>query len=266
MIEKYSSTESVQAAFKYFQFSGLVGIQTVRHFISSRVLKNHPNGHEFNLSLKVGNDRNNVVKNRQLLGSEFNIPDDRLVIPFQTHTNNVQIVDDSTQNVQMQDTDGLITQTANLMIAVLVADCVPVLLADTKNGVVAALHAGWRGTVAQIVKLALQKMKERFGTDGKDIQAGIGPSISPRIYEVGEEVVEKVKASFPGHSELIIQKNSKYFFDLWQANKLQLTDFGVPNQQIEIAGVCTYSNPDIFYSARKDPESGRFAAGIMIKQ
>jgi YfiH family protein len=144
------------------------------------------------------------------------------------------------------------------------ADCVPILLFDRINKFVAAVHAGWRGTVARILDLTLQEMKTTYGTSGEDIVAGIGPSVSQDSYEVGEEVVEAVINVFDKSHQLIIpQPNNKAKLDLWKANEFQLLDFGVNPALIEVSNLCTIKNNNNFFSARKG-DAGRFAAGIML--
>ena len=109
-------------------------------------------------------------------------------------------------------------------------------------------------------------MKEEFGTKGEDITAGIGPSVSQDSYEVGEDVVAAVKRSFEKSDALLIpQTNNKAKLDLWNANKMQLLEFGVRESSIEISELCTVKNNNNFFSARKG-DAGRFAAGIMVRE
>jgi copper oxidase (laccase) domain-containing protein len=111
-------------------------------------------------------------------------------------------------------------------------------------------------------------MQNEFGTQPKDLIAGIGPSIGPDVYEVGPEVVEQFKNHFEFNNYITPVKNSdKGLLNLWEINHQILIDSGVPEKQIEVAGMCTYSNPDLFYSARRDGvNSGRLATGIMLKK
>ena len=162
------------------------------------------------------------------------------------------------------ETDALITNERRICVAVMSADCVPILLFDRKNKVIAAVHAGWRGTVARILELTLQEMNAAYGTAGDDIVAGIGPSVSQDSYEVGEEVVEAVINVFDkSHQLMIPQPNNKAKLDLWKANEFQLLDFGVNPTRIEVSNLCTVKNNTNFFSARKG-DAGRFAAGIML--
>src|SRR4051812_3056244 len=122
--------------------------------------------------------------------------------------------------------DALVTHTARLPVSVRTADCYPVLLADTKNHAVAAVHAGWRGTAAGIVTQTIAKMHAEFGTEAADIFAGIGPGIGKCCYEVGADVARLFGVNGASH------------VDLAESNRRQLADAGVQN--IDIMGVCTF--------------------------
>jgi YfiH family protein len=188
----------------------------------------------------------------------------RLVFPSQVHGTRIVRVTPSTEKGELAETDALITNEKGICIAVMSADCVPVLLYDKKNNVVAAVHSGWRGTVAMILSKTLTEMRTSFGTKGPDIVAVIGPSVCQESYEVGAEVVESVNAAFGKDSALLIpQANNKAKLDLWKANEIQLREFGVHGSAIEVSNLCSVKNNDHFFSARKG-DSGRFAAGIML--
>lgn len=164
-------------------------------------------------------------------------------------------------------TDALVTATPGLPLAVFCADCVPVLLYDPVRRVVAAAHAGWRGTVGMVVVEVVRTMQDRFGCRPEDLLAGIGPSIGPCCYEVGPEVLAAWWATGldpSGTAERVV--NGGRHFDLWQANRLALLAAGVPDTQIESAELCTCCAPDVFFShrSRQDPP-GRMAAVIMLR-
>ena len=144
------------------------------------------------------------------------------------------------------------------------ADCVPVLLYDVSKDVIAAIHAGWRGTVGRIVEKTLEVMGSEYGTEGKDVIACIGPSISLESFEVGDEVYAAfAEAGF--EMSCIARKYEKWHLDLWEANRLQLLAHGVLPEHIEVAGICTYKNYEDFFSARRlGIKSGRILSGIMI--
>lgn len=188
-----------------------------------------------------------------------------LYFPVQVHKTNIVTVTSSTKKEALLETDALLTAEKGVGIAVMSADCVPVLLYDTKNNIAGAVHSGWRGTVAKIVEKTLHEMQRAFGTRGEHIVAGIGPSVSQDVYEVGEEVIQEVIQAFGKENGLLIhQPNNKARLDLWKANRKQLLEFGVPEKSIELANLCTVQNNQHFFSARKG-DTGRFAAGIMLR-
>jgi YfiH family protein len=143
--------------------------------------------------------------------------------------------------------DGLVTSTPGVVVSVRTADCFPVLLLDTRLRVVAAIHAGWRGTAARIVPAAIDVMRGEFKTRPEDIRAAIGPGIGKCCYQVGEEVARRFGLEGAGH------------VDLEQANRDQLIEAGVPDTQIQLLGLCTFCDGR-FHSYRRDKD----AAGRMI--
>lgn len=149
--------------------------------------------------------------------------------------------------------DALVTNLADLAISIRTADCYPILLADAGNRAVAAIHAGWRGTAAHIVRKTLERMTAEFGTSPGDVYAAIGPGIGACCYEVGDEVARQF-----GYS-------GKTHLDLASENRKQLEEAGVPRQNIEALGVCTFCDAERFFSYRRDKENpGRMTSFIRI--
>lgn len=222
----------------------------------------------------TGDDAQCVQCNQQLLCSSMPQAPKELIIPFQTHSTNTLVIDDGylnaspqQRNAMLQDVDALITKEPNCCICVSTADCIPIMIYDSKRQAVAAIHAGWRGTVNRITSLALRKMQQMYGTDAKDIIACIGPSISMSAFEVGEEVYEtfREKGFVMHHISQWKPETHKHHIDLWRANRMELTEMGVPEQQIETSGVCTYTKHNDYFSARRlGIRSGRILSGIMI--
>jgi YfiH family protein len=144
------------------------------------------------------------------------------------------------------------------------ADCVPVLLYDPPHHAIGVVHAGWRGTVLKVVTLAAKAMFAAFGTRPSELVAGIGPSIGPCCYRIGDDVITRVRETFKDLAdELLISRNSAIHLNLWQANALQLRALGV--ERIEVAGLCTAEHTEDFYSARAEHKTGRFSAIIALK-
>jgi len=245
-----------------WQFEGLGKESSLRHFVTDR--NSNPHGQEFTLSYSSTPDKDQVKTNRRLLAEAMEVSPSKLHFPSQVHQTRILHVTHQTLKDELLETDALITSERGICIAVMSADCVPVLLFDKKNDAIAAIHSGWRGTVAKILEKTLKEMQLLFGTKGEHLIAGIGPSVSQEAYEVGDEVVRAVNDSFGKDSGLLIpQPNQKAKLDLWKANKLQLLEFGVSPSKVEISNLCTVTNNEFFFSARKG-DAGRFAAGIVM--
>ena len=211
-------------------------------------------------------DSSEIFKqNRILLAEKLMIKPDQLVFPRQTHTNCVFEVSDIPET-EIKETDALVTNKKGICLCVQTADCVPILLFDPVKNVIAAVHAGWRGTVNKIAEIAVQRMVQDYGSSPKNIIAAIGPSISPEIYEVGNEVVEEVRLSIP-NAAISLHKNSsgKFHLNLWEANRQVLLQTGLQIKNIEILGECSFSESEKYYSARKEGvETGRMVSGIIL--
>ena len=191
---------------------------------------------------------------------------DVLIVPRQTHTTNVRVIEDIPSEDDLQDVDALVTRLKGFCLCVSTADCVPILIYDSVKQVVAVVHAGWRGTVGRIVEKTLETMKLHYGTEGKDVVACIGPSISLESFEVGDEVYAAFEEAGFDMSR-IARRYEKWHIDLWEANRLQLLAHGVLPSHIELAGVCTYQCHEDFFSARRlGINSGRILSGIMMNE
>ncbi len=218
----------------------------------------------------------------------------RLVLLRQVHSDIVYVVGPS-EVPQGQDSpqgDALITQQPGVWLAVQTADCMPILLADTKNRAIAAIHSGWRGTAQRIAAKTLGRMQMEFGTRPQDMIAAIGPGIGPCCYEVGHEVIKEFAAKFPnardwfdGPFETLEngEADSNWLpwltmrppghappapaarLDLVAANRAILAEAGVPPARIYSSGLCTGCRPDLFFSYRRERRTCRMIAAIGIK-
>lgn len=149
--------------------------------------------------------------------------------------------------------DALVTRSPGVAVSVRTADCFPILLADPETRAVAAVHAGWRGTAAGVVLSSLTRMRSEFGTDPGTVYAAIGPGIGPCCYEVGAEVARQFGMDEAGKLDLAVE------------NRNQLTAAGLKPERIELAGSCTFCNPALFFSWRRDRErAGRMISFIRI--
>jgi YfiH family protein len=246
---------------QHWQFNVFNAWPSVKHIVTGR----NPHIHRGNIAglnygLNVPDDPLAVAQNRTEIAQLLHASDAAVVIPFQTHSNNIAVIDDSNKDHIFENTDALITNVPGIIIGTLSADCVPILLADPVAHVIASIHAGWKGTVSEIAKHTVQRMQKDFNCLPENILAGIGPSISAVCYEVGEEVAIHFSDSCKSDSS-----NGKTCIDLWKANQAQLIEAGLLPEHIEIAGRCTFSNPADFYSARRDGiQTGRMGSFILF--
>ena len=230
----------------------------------------------FNCSPFCGDNEDHVRRNQKLLSRELPPSFAELVIPRQVHGTKITLIDKAflslsadEQQAELDGVDALITTEPGYCICVSTADCVPILIYDRKNQVVAAIHSGWRGTVDGITTKTLEMMKERFGTTGRDVSVIIGPSISLESFEVGEEVYSAFEEKGFNLSNISIWKprKKKYHIDLPAAITEQLRAFGVFKKNIECANICTFIRYEEFFSARRlGIDSGRLLSGIMLNQ
>jgi polyphenol oxidase len=199
----------------------------------------------------------------------------RLVMARQVHGRDVVVIrEGEALPVGMPEADAFVSSNTQAAIAVRAADCVPLLMADRARGVVAAVHAGWRGTAARAAVAAVDALGREFGTRPADLVAAIGPSIGSCCYEVGTELVDAFAAA--GHERHLIDRwflapapprgsreLSRLRLDVAGANRDQLVLAGVPEEQIQVSGLCTAMHLDILTSYRVEKEkAGRIAGAI----
>ncbi|MGB3948782.1 MAG: peptidoglycan editing factor PgeF [Bacteroidia bacterium] len=212
-----------------------------------------------NLGLAVNDNPEYVTENRMRFFNKLGIDKEQLVLSKQVHGKEVFVA--NTPCIT-EGYDALITNQKNLFLAVSIADCTPILIYDSANKAVAAIHAGWKGTVAEIVTHTLTKMNEMYGTEGVDCYAYIGACISFNNFEVNNDVAQHFNETLKKYNQL----KQKWFIDLKEANNQQLKAFGVPENNIEISTHCTVADEQLFFSHRRDKgNSGRMMAVIGMK-
>ena len=250
-------------------------------------------GNALNLGFTKEDSRNLVEKNRaaflQKLGAMNKKQNWPLVTLRQIHSDLIHCV--TTPPMEQLAGDGLITCDPEIVLGIQTADCLPIILVDTKKRAVGVFHAGWRGTMKRIVEKGVGEMRRCFGSMPRDIKAAIGPGIRGCCYEVGEEVRRAFEAQFeyasalfreakdsdhirerypmlfltsraPGHSDL----PKRIFLDLAEANRRQLLAAGVSARNIESSPLCTACRTDLLFSYRKEKGgTGRMLAAVGIK-
>jgi len=245
----------------------------ITHFISTRIGGYSRGTYEaLNLGYGTDDDVDVVTRNRLLLAEELGIPIDWFVFPRQTHSNRVYRVMESDRGLgsidrqtAIPDTDALVTHVRHTCIVVQVADCVPVMLFDPVERVIAVIHSGWRGTASGIVSETIRSMQENYGCKPSDMLAAIGPSIRGCCYQVGDDVYEAFDDWNSTREKIFLYRNNQLLLDLAVANRLLLLNQGVENQNIATTAYCTCCNPEYFFSSRYGKgDTGRFIAGMML--
>lgn len=215
----------------------------------------------------AGNIEENRRRFLRVFGGDF-----CLASCWQIHSADVRVVknlDDAKDgNYKM---DALVSDVPNVLLGVKTADCVPVLLGDTKTKAFAAVHAGWRGTVNSIAKNAIEKMRENYGTNAKNLTCAIGAAACGRNYEVGQEVIDAFEEKFSTCGKLFTPTREGHaLIDLHLANKEQLLIEGVLPENIFTAPLCTMERTDLFFSYRIEKKlygkTGRLMAVIGLQE
>lgn len=207
--------------------------------------------------------------NIKQLAEFLNIDPSRVIYPIQSHEDRISFlsdndIDEGKYAKKLINTDALITNCPNLFIGVKTADCVPILLADPKKNIIAAVHSGWRGTALNIVGKTVREIIN-LGSSPENIIALIGPSIGMANYPVGMEVVDALKELATGN-DWYKNRSNKFCVDLKKVNQELLLKTGVKDENIDVSNHCTFQMSDDYYSARRDGTfTGRMLNGIMLK-
>lgn len=221
-----------------------------------------------NLGIHRGDRPENVRKNYEILGEALGFDVKKLVFTRQTHTNIVRVVDATNAGEGLErevepECDALVTNTPGLVLAAFTADCTPILLHDPVTGAVGAVHAGWRGTVADIAGNTVRAMREHFGAKPEDIRAAIGPNIGKCCFETHADVPDAVRAVLgDGAEAFIFPAGEKFRVDLKGVNEALLRRAGV--RRIEVSTECTACRPDRFWSHRRVGNDRGSLAAIIV--
>ena len=235
-----------------------------------------------------GDSAKNVAENRRRLMVRLRAQKMQLVTQRQVHSDLIHVLNSSLSSDFPSVGDGLVTDHAGLLLSVVVADCLPILLVDTKQRVVAALHCGWRGTVRRIAQKGVGLLKQTYGSRDRDLRAAIGPGIRVCCYRVGEEVRDEFEGQFSHASQLFARceepspLQTRYpllfhynpeshaafdnplYLDLVQSNILQLREAGVAATRIYADAPCTSCHPEMFFSHRSDAGQTNRPTGRMM--
>lgn len=224
--------------------------------MENRVFYTFTDENDGNLAFHVEDNEINVIKNRKNLALKLGYNYEDLVYMNQIHSANIIVVDENSPKL-VDNCDSIITRSKNLPLMVMVADCIPILMFDDKQGIIAAIHAGRNSTFLEISKKTAEIFIEKFSSNPEDIRVILGASIQKCCYEVSDELSKIVENSF---GKEFVENN---YIDLQGINKKQLNDLGIKN--IEISNICTKCGDKSYFSYRKDKKTGRFAGIIILK-
>lgn len=209
-------------------------------------------------------------KKYEILAKELGIPKERIVRPYQTHTDQIkQITKEDEVGIfppQLKEVDGLLTKVKGIGLSLSYADCIALLFYDPVEQVVANIHSGWKGTLQRIGQKAVKQMKKEYDCKAKNIRCYIGPSIRSCHFEVGEEVVEVFRKEF-SNLRIVKEEKKKYWLDTAKLNEEMLTLEGIAKEHIFDSGLCTVCHQNQFHSYRGAGKSaGRNTAIIGIRE
>ena len=233
---------------------------------STRMTNDSNQQNEFTLGNFSDDQKARVITNRKQFQSALECESFTLVTAKQIHSDFIRsIKDENNAQTEPQEGDALTSNLSKILLGIQTADCMPILIADPKTKAFAAIHAGWRGTFADIAALTVERMKQEYGSRPKDLHAALGPAICAENFEVGSEVLEQFKTRFSYAANLIsnIQSNGKGHFDLNACNVQQLIDAGLKPEKIYDSALCTVNRNDLFFSYRKERGHERYTGRLM---
>ena len=214
--------------------------------------------------LQLRGDSDQARRDWTHVADAVGVPGERLWRMRQVHGCDVFRVNDGTPATPPQ-VDAIVTDRDDVALAVQVADCVPLLLADPRTGAVAATHAGWRGTAANVAAATVAQLVREYGVRPADLIAAIGPSIGPARFQVGPDVREAFDASpslQPGRW-FAPDTGDRLRFDIWRANHDQLVAAGLDPAHVHVAGLCTVTHVEHFFSYRREQQSTGRLLGVI---
>ena len=250
-----------------FQTSGLLREAGFKHAFFTR------NGgvsegayRSLNFSVAVGDRAENVSRNLELAAAALGLTSSRVFFLSQVHGAETWLLDGriERERVLLLRGDALASREPDLACAVRTADCVPVLLGDSKSGVAAAVHAGWRGVAGGVVASAVTRLRELADGSG-ELLAAIGPHISLTRFEVSEDVAQQLSSATS--PSVVDRAGTKPHVDLRKAVRTQLESLGLRSANIDDVGGCTWNEPELYFSYRRDgPNSGRHLHAIVPRR
>ena len=258
---------------KLLQSDLIASVKNITHAFTTRVGGVSQGAYSsLNIYSSLEDQSADALKNREILGDTLGFNNKDLVLAKQVHGDNVHIVKGIdrgrgaiNQLNAIPDTDSLITNISHIPIMLLYADCLPLIISEKNGECIGVIHAGWKSTEKEIIKITLQKMLDEYGVKKENLLIAIGIGISVKNFEIGQEVKEKLeKVSYSPNCFQI--KNEKIYADLIEINKSQAINFGIPQENIDYnKDLCSFENDDLFYSYRRDNKVTGRHSGVIIK-
>ena len=217
-----------------------------------------------NLGAGVGDESERVQINRRRAVEALGLRPESIYDVWQIHSATVVVVDGPRAEAPPVQADAILTNRPAVTLLMRFADCVPILLVDPRREAIGLVHAGWLGTVRQVLRSAVRRMAESFGSRPEDLRAGLGPSIAGHHYPVGPEVVAAFRQAFGESAEAHLSKDGdRIHLDLWSANVQLLREEGLT--QVEVCGLCSACLPQDWFSHRGEHgTTGRFGAALAL--
>lgn len=246
---------------------------SVENIFAGTTLRDNEKFEHNNMSLKATNNNDEIIKNREALMKEINHDLKNCVFLNQTHSTNIHKVTKEDlgkgafdHTTAIDDCDALYTKEKDVLLGVFTADCVPILIYDEAQGIIAAIHAGWKGTVNEITKKMLDILIYEEDCDPKELKCYIGPALDFFSFECEEDVVEQVKnMSFDTKRFIIDKGNGKYLVDNKRLNMQMMLDAGIPDINIFMHHGDTMESEEDYFSYRRDKTNERHLTFILQK-
>lgn len=254
----------------FYEVASLAAHPNVTHGFTTRGGGVSDSGYaSLNLGAGSGDDPALVAENRRRLSDSAGVATGSLRFARQVHGADTAVLSDVETGAAspIPGVDALATSMPGLMLFTLSADCTVLLLYAPNERAIAAVHAGWKGTVSGVAASAVRTLSESFGSDPSTIIAAVGPAIGPCCYEVDAPVIDAMNAAFGNDADDLLKpgREGHSYLDLWEANRLQLVRSGLNEEKVSVARLCTRCHDDLFFSQRRDGlATGRFGAFIAL--
>jgi len=245
----------------YFEIPEMAEIGWIRHaFLTRKGGVSCRPYDTLNVGENNGDRKEDVYQNRDHIAMSFGFTRKQLILLKQMQKDGILLIKDPVGTIpSLLEYDAVITNASNIFLGIQTADCIPILIADQKRRVIAAIHAGRQGTALHIMTKVLKNMEEEFGCTSENLIIALGPSIGPCCYEIDEKVFQPEWEPFS-----TLRGRGKWMVDLPQINIAQMKDEGIKEEQIIWVDLCTSCHADLFFSYRKEGQTGRQLSFIGI--